>query len=99
MTAGSTVLAIAGLTLREASRRRLLWALVGLTVVLLGLSGWGFARLAAVMEQFGELDSGEGRFVSRQLLNLVMLGLRLIAVLCTAFLAGPTMVGEVVSVY
>ena len=97
MTAGSTVLAIAGLTLREASRRRLLWALVGLTVVLLGLSGWGFARLAAVMEQFGELDSGEGRFVASQLLNLVMFGLSLIAALGTAFLAGPTLGGEVES--
>ena len=40
------VLTVAALTLQEASRRRVLWALAGLTVVLLALSAWGFSRLA-----------------------------------------------------
>jgi ABC-type transport system involved in multi-copper enzyme maturation permease subunit len=88
-----TVATVAALTLREASRRRVLWALVALTVVLLGLSGWGFSRLAAESD-FGTLTSGQARLVASQLLNLVMFGFSLIAALGTAFLAGPTLSGE-----
>ena len=87
-----TVLTIAGLTLREASRRRVLFALVALTVVLLALSGWGFSKLAA--ESGGTLTSGEARLTGSIMLNLVMFGFSLIAALGTAFLAGPTLAGE-----
>jgi len=92
-----TVLTIAALTLREASRRRVLWALVALTAALLVLSGWGFARLASVETEFGAMTSGQARLVASQLLNLVMFGMSLIAALGTAFLAGPTLSGEVES--
>ncbi|MGW5049521.1 ABC transporter permease subunit [Actinokineospora sp. NPDC004072] len=88
-----TVLAIAGLTLREASRRRVLWALAGLTLALLALSAWGFSRLAAE-SGFDTLTSGQARLVASQLLNLVMFGMSLIAALGTAFLTGPTLAGE-----
>jgi ABC-type transport system involved in multi-copper enzyme maturation permease subunit len=88
-----TVLTIAGLTLREASRRRVLLALTVMTVLLLALSGWGFSRVAA--ESGGSaLTSGEARLTASILLNLVMFGLSLIAALGTAFLAGPTLAGE-----
>jgi ABC-type transport system involved in multi-copper enzyme maturation permease subunit len=40
------ILIIARLTLREALRRRLLWALVGLTGLIVVLTLWGFSRLA-----------------------------------------------------
>src|SRR3954454_8574469 len=93
MTSARTVATVAALTLREASRRRVLWALVALTVVLLGLSGWGFSRLAAESD-FGTLTSGQARLIASQLLNLVMFGFSLIAALGTAFLAGPTLSGE-----
>ncbi|MGY5886047.1 ABC transporter permease [Modestobacter lacusdianchii] len=96
MSTARTVLTIAGLTLREASRRKVLRALAGLTVVLLVLSAWGFSRLSAESE-FGTLTSGEARLVASQLLNLVMFGLSLIAALGTAFLAGPTLSGEIES--
>jgi ABC-type transport system involved in multi-copper enzyme maturation permease subunit len=86
-----TVLIVAGLTLREAARRRVLRSLAVLTVVLLGLSTWGFSRIDA---EFGGLTSGEGRLVAAMVLNLVMFGLSLIAALGTAFLAGPTLSGE-----
>jgi ABC-type transport system involved in multi-copper enzyme maturation permease subunit len=88
-----TVLTVAALTLREASRRRVLRALAVLTLALLVLSGWGFSRLAGQSE-FGTLPSGQARLVASQLLNLVMFGLSLIAALGTAFLAGPTLAGE-----
>ncbi|MGX7824732.1 ABC transporter permease subunit [Actinokineospora sp. 24-640] len=88
-----TVLTIAALTLREASRRRVLWALALLTVALLILSGWGFSRVAAE-SGLATLTSGQARLVASQLLNLVMFGMSLIAALGTAFLAGPTLAGE-----
>ena len=97
MTSARTVLTIAGLTLREAGRRRVLRALAVLTVALLALSAWGFSRLAAVETEFGSLTSGEARLVASQVLNLVMFGLSLIAALGTAFLAGPTLAGEIES--
>jgi ABC-type transport system involved in multi-copper enzyme maturation permease subunit len=93
MTTARTVLTVAALTLREASRRRVLLALTVLTVVLIALSSWGFSRVAA--ESGGSaLTSGEARLTASILLNLVMFGLSLIAALGTAFLAGPTLSGE-----
>ena len=89
MTTTRTVLTIAALTLREATRRRVLLALVGLTVLLLVVSGWGFSRLAT-----DSLTSGEARLTASIVLNLVMFGFSLIAALGTAFLAGPTLSGE-----
>jgi ABC-type transport system involved in multi-copper enzyme maturation permease subunit len=92
VSAGRTVLTIAALTLREATRRRVLAALGVLTALLLALSGWGFSRLAA--ETGLGLTSGEARLAAAVLLNLVMFGFSLIAALGTAFLAGPTLAGE-----
>jgi ABC-type transport system involved in multi-copper enzyme maturation permease subunit len=92
-----TALTLAGLTLREASRRRVLWALLVLTAALLALSAWGFAKLAGLETSQGTLTSGESRLVASQVLNLVMFGMSLIAALGTAFLAGPTLAGEVES--
>ncbi|TMQ89794.1 ABC transporter permease [Actinomadura soli] len=88
------VLTVAALTLQEAARRRVLRSLAVMTVILLSLSAWGFARLDA---EFGTLTSGEARLAASTVLNLVMFGLSLIAALGTAFLAGPTMAGEIES--
>ncbi|MEV6633055.1 ABC transporter permease [Actinoplanes sp. NPDC051470] len=90
----STVPVIAGLTLKEAARRKVLRSLAVLTVVLLALSAWGFWRLSL---EFGTLTSGEAKLAASQVLNLVMFGLSLIAALGTAFLAGPTVSGEIES--
>ncbi|MGY1731520.1 ABC transporter permease [Geodermatophilus sp. SYSU D01045] len=94
MSTARVVLTVAGLTLREAARRKVLRSLAVLTVALLGLSAWGFARLDA---EFGGLTSGEARIAASTVLNLVMFGFSLIAALGTAFLAGPTVSGEVES--
>nr|WP_239521671.1 ABC transporter permease subunit [Geodermatophilus sabuli] len=82
------------MTLQEAARRKVLRALAGLTVVLLALSAWGFSRIDA---EFGGLTTGEARLAGATVLNLVMFGFSLIAALGTAFLAGPTLAGEVES--
>lgn len=89
----STAVTIAALTLREASRRRVLLALGAMTLALLALSAWGFSRLAAESDG-GTLTSGEARLTASIVLNLVMFGYSLIAALGTAFLAGPTVSGE-----
>jgi ABC-type transport system involved in multi-copper enzyme maturation permease subunit len=92
-----TALTVAGLTLREASRRRVVWALLALTVVLLALSAWGFTKLVGLDTNLGTMTSGEARLVASLLLNLIMFGMSLIAAIGTAFLAGPTLAGEVES--
>jgi ABC-type transport system involved in multi-copper enzyme maturation permease subunit len=89
-----TVLTVSSLTLHEAARRRVLRSLAVMTVILLALSAWGFSRLDA---EFGGLTSGEAKVAGSTVLNLVMFGLSLIAALGTAFLAGPTLAGEVES--
>ena len=89
-----TVLTIAALTIHESSRRRVLRALVAMTLVLLALSAFGFSRIDA---EFSGLTSGEARLVASIVLNLIMFGLSLIAALGTAFLAGPTVAGEIES--
>jgi ABC-type transport system involved in multi-copper enzyme maturation permease subunit len=89
-----TVFIVAALTLKEASRRRVLRALAGLTIVLLAISAFGFSRIDA---EFGGLTSGESRLAASLVLNLVMFGLSLTAALGTAFLAGPTLAGEIES--
>ena len=88
------MLVVAALTLREAARRGLR-ALVVLTLALLGLSAVGLLAAGAGGE--GGLTRGEARLIASHLLNLVMFGLSLIAALGTAFLAGPTLAGEVES--
>jgi len=92
-----TALTVAGLTLREAFRRRVVWALLVLTVVLLALSAWGFSKLIGLDTELGTMTSGEARLVASVLLNLIMFGFSLIAAIGTAFLAGPTLAGEVES--
>ena len=92
-----TILTIAALTLQEASRRRVLRALGALTLGLLTLSAWGFSKLAGIEFEGSALTSGEERLVASQVFNLVMFGISLIAALGTAFLAGPTLAGEIES--
>src|SRR6185369_12892812 len=89
-----TIYTVAVLTLREAGRRRVLRSLAVLTILLLGLSAWGFSRINA---EFGGLTTGESRIAASVVLNLVMFGLSLIAALGTAFLAGPTLAGDMES--
>src|SRR4051794_22227345 len=89
-----TVLTVAALTLQEAVRRRVLGAVVVMTAVLLALSAWGFHRLGT---EFGAFTTGESRIAASTVLNLVMFGLSLITALGTAFLAGPTLAGEIES--
>ena len=95
--AAPPLLTVPAPALGGAARRRVLRALGALTVALLTLSAWGFSKLAGIEFEGSALTSGEERLVASQVLNLVMFGLSLIAALGTAFLAGPTLAGEIES--
>jgi ABC-type transport system involved in multi-copper enzyme maturation permease subunit len=56
MSAARSILVIARLTLREALRRRLLWALAGLTVLLVVLTWWGFSRIVEASPITGPIE-------------------------------------------
>lgn len=56
MSRAVSILIVARLTLREAVRRRLLWALVGLTVLIVALTWWGFTRIADVSPVTGPTE-------------------------------------------
>lgn len=92
-----SILTIARLTLREATRKRVIWALLVLSVLLLTLTAWGFSQLSGMDTSMGRLTSGQSRLLASQLLNLVMFGMSMIVALGTAFLAGPTLGGELES--
>ena len=56
MTGIEAILIIARLTLREAFRRRFLWVLVGLTVLIVGLTWWAYSRFAEVAPVTGPVQ-------------------------------------------
>ena len=81
-------LIVARLTLLEALRRRLLWALVILTLAVVGFTGWGFALLVDNARNHGvpELELVVG--VS-QVLILVAFMFSFVLVMTAAFLGAP----------
>jgi ABC-type transport system involved in multi-copper enzyme maturation permease subunit len=92
------VLVIAGLVLREASRRRLLLALLLLTLALIALNAWGFAQLPYVFAgEEGEFGIDAVKFVASQLLILVTFMFSFIVALSAAFMGAPAISGEVES--
>jgi ABC-type transport system involved in multi-copper enzyme maturation permease subunit len=86
--------AIALLTIREASRRRVLVALALLTLAVIVLTGWGFAQL----ERFappGVITEDEAyEFVIAQLLILVLFMFSFVFALAAVFLAAPSIAGD-----
>jgi ABC-type transport system involved in multi-copper enzyme maturation permease subunit len=95
------VLTIARITLREASRRKLLLAVAILTVVVAVLSGWGFHKLLAL--PCGEAPNTypcpvyEDRLVAATLLILLLFMFSFVLALGAAFLAAPSIANDVES--
>jgi ABC-type transport system involved in multi-copper enzyme maturation permease subunit len=87
------VLLIARLTLLEALRRRLLWALVVLTIGVVVLTGWGFLILVGDARSQGvrELDLVVG--VS-QVLILVAFMFSFVLAMTAAFLGAPAIAAD-----
>jgi ABC-type transport system involved in multi-copper enzyme maturation permease subunit len=87
------VLTIAALTIKEAVRRRLLLAFVAITVVIVGLSAWGFDRLS----HSRSLTSGETNLAVPQALILFMFMFSFVLALSASAMASPSISSEIES--
>lgn len=87
------VLTIARLTILEASRRRLLIALGILTVVVIGLTSWGFSRLPSMRD----VTPGEVRLAASQLTILVAFMFSGVLALGSTLVAAPTIASDIES--
>src|SRR4051812_45933737 len=89
---------IARLTVKEASRRRLLLALVILTLIVVGFSAWGFNKITTVTTSNGQpLDHTRIQLITSQLLIVVTFMYSGVLALSAAVVAGPLISSEVES--
>src|SRR5256712_7959821 len=92
------VLVFARLTVQESSRRRLLLALVILTLLVVGFSAWGCKQIATVTRSDGTLLPPEQvTLISSQLLIVVTFMYSGVLALSAAVVAGPLISSEVES--
>jgi ABC-type transport system involved in multi-copper enzyme maturation permease subunit len=89
----SPTLTIAGLTIKEAVRRRLLLAFVAITVVIVALSAWGFDRLS----HSHSLTSGESNLAVPDALILFMFMFSFVLALSASAIASPAISSEIES--
>ena len=87
----SALLVIAGLTVREAVRRRLLSTFVAITVTVVGLSAWGFERLSHTQS----ITSGEQHVAVPQALVLFMFMFSFVVALSASAIASPSVSSEI----
>jgi ABC-type transport system involved in multi-copper enzyme maturation permease subunit len=91
-------LVIARLTVQEASRRRLLLALVILTLIVVGFSAWGFNKITTVTRSDGTtLPAVQVTLITSQLLIVVTFMYSGVLALSAAVVAGPLISSEVES--
>ncbi len=90
------ILVIARLTLLEALRRRLLWALAVLTVAVVVLTGWGFALLTANARERA-VPPLEFVVAVSQLLILVAFMFSFVLAMTAAFLGAPAIAADLES--
>lgn len=88
---------IASLTWRELVRRKLVLALLALTAVVIGVTGWGFSRVSSLHIHGHLLTHGEIQIAAAQLLLLVMFMFSFVLALTCAFLAAPAIAGDLES--
>jgi ABC-type transport system involved in multi-copper enzyme maturation permease subunit len=92
------VLVIARLTIQEASRRRLLLALMILTLIVVGFSAWGFHKITTVNRANGTpLPAAEVDLITSQLLIVVTFMYSGVLALSAAVVAAPLISSEVES--
>src|SRR5919202_1372295 len=89
------LLTIARLTIWEASRRRLLLAVVALTLVIIVLSLWGFAKLWELRPDGRPVSATQVRLISSQLLSLIAFMFSFVLALTAVLLASFSLPTEV----
>jgi len=91
-------LVIARLTVQEASRRRLLLALMILTLLVVGFSAWGFNKITTVTRSDGTLlPPAAVTAITSQLLIVITFMYSGVLALSAAVVAGPLISSEVES--
>ena len=91
-------LVVARLTIQEASRRRLLLALVILTLLVVGFSAWGFYKITTVTRSDGSvLPAQQVTLITSQLLIVITFVYSGVLALSAAVVAGPLISSEVES--
>jgi ABC-type transport system involved in multi-copper enzyme maturation permease subunit len=88
------LLVIVRLTLLDAFRRRILWVLVVLTVVVVGLSGLGFERLVSLARANGSSETEIQLGVS-QMLIVVAFMFSFILAMTAAFIGAPAVSADI----
>lgn len=92
------VIVIARLTIQEAARRRLLLALLVLTLIVVGFSAWGFHKITTVTRSDGtSLPPDQVALITSQLLIVLTFMFSGVLALSAAVVAGPLISGEVES--
>src|ERR1700726_4144616 len=91
-------LTIARLTIREAARRRLLLALAILTLIVIGLTAWGFQHLTTLTNADGTpIPASELRLATSQVLVLVEFMFSGVLALSAVVVASPAISSELES--
>jgi ABC-type transport system involved in multi-copper enzyme maturation permease subunit len=85
------VLTIAGLTVREAVRRKLVAAFAAITVLLVALSAWGFDRL----DNSANITSGEIQVALPEAFILFMFMFSFVVALSASAIAAPAVSAEI----
>jgi ABC-type transport system involved in multi-copper enzyme maturation permease subunit len=92
------ILVFARLTVQESSRRRLLLALVILTLLVVGFSAWGFHKITTVTRSDGTLlPPDQVSLITSQLLIVITFMYSGVLALSAAVVAGPLISSEVES--
>ncbi len=89
----TSILTIAGLTVAEAVRRRIVWVLAGLTVLSVALTTWGVERLVSLARSGGTTDLEIYVGVS-QILILVAFMFSFVLAMTAAFLGAPAIASD-----
>src|SRR5438034_7281460 len=92
-----SVLVVARQVVSEAARRRLLLALVLLTLVVIALTVWGVSRIEDLRSGGQPLSDAQKRTIVSQLLILVMFMFSWVLSLAAVFVASPAISGELES--
>src|SRR6266849_7930655 len=92
-----SALVVARQVVNEAARRRLLLALVLLTLVVIALTVWGVSRIDDLRNAGQPLSDAQQKTIASQLLILVMFMFSWVLALAAVFVAAPAISGEIES--
>lgn len=93
----SAIWTITRLSIRETARRKLLLALLALTLVVIALTLFGISRLMTITDNGAPLSTVEVKTIVSQLLILVMFMFSFVLALSAVFVAASQVSGEIES--